>query len=537
MINEQKDIILFTGQSGIKIRECLGRLVVRGKIDATILGIDGKMPKPGEDFKKHVLSLPISILEKRWSEAFDDTIKNIPETKDEHYLFLTFHATYYHQRKAEFVSPLDLNKLIELRERIKMVITLIDDCYDIYKRLLEPGEMYETILSSQDAREAMFKSISNLLTILEWRKIEIAFSRKIASFLGIPFFVIAVKHPYATVSRLILKPLTELKILYLSHPITAFRKNGYSRLPSFYTELNQFIKNLYNLEDIVLFIPDTIDEKRIKLDKSSNYIPELLEGWPLPFPDDELLFYPPHLRQINPLNPLEYDHTADEKLKPAISYLLKILDDKITEQIGSRDRTLIEQSSHGIIVYRPIWEGIEIPKGVEEEINYAITLRKEGIKNKRRIFLLMTKRDLGKHRIDSLYGEIIRHTVLAEKEKKDLEKLFFRWQNDPNKVSQLSEMHVGEGERLQSIRDDVEKIITRTYSFFPDFLPSTETAVKKGEMAEAFERQDEGWRKIWMEALKIPFVNHMSQEDYLSVTENFNTNEMNKLIEKVREDG
>ena len=74
-----------------------------------------------------------------------------------------------------------------------MVIVLIDDCYDIYRRLLGKGEMYEyikheskyivnekEIIETLKPFDALIESIMNLLDLLSWREIEIAFSRKIA---------------------------------------------------------------------------------------------------------------------------------------------------------------------------------------------------------------------------------------------------------------------------------------------------------------------------------------------------------------------
>ncbi len=320
----EKDIILFTGQSGIKAEKCIRKLMEEGDLFASI---EQEMEKiSGEKFSEQILAYPSFKQEELWSAAFDQIEKEkISKIKKGKYLFLTFHACYYHQKKTSFLSPINFNKLQSVTNRVKMVIVLIDDCYDIYRRLLCEGEMYgyirhegKSVVNGKETTkalkpyDALIESIMNLLDLLSWREIEIAFSRKIAHCLNnIPSYIVGVKHPRSMVSLIIRMPYEKLKIAYLVHPISEVRNRYHPRIPSFTGELSEFIKKRLRQEDLVLFVPDTIDEKRIEKENigknSYQYIPKLSDSWSLPFQDD-WLFVPitPNLQRIDPLNPKDF---------------------------------------------------------------------------------------------------------------------------------------------------------------------------------------------------------------------------------------
>lgn len=511
--DRQKDLILFAGQPGIKLKDCLEKLADPKRNDISFLKVEEEMANiSGNDFKKDILSYPPLIQEELWSRAFDKIEDEMLESKEKQYFYLTFHATYYHQEKTEFTSPVGFQKLAKVSQRVKMILVLIDDCYDIYKRLIDEDQMYHYV-HELGPFEALLESILNLLNILSWREIEIAFSRKIASFLNVPLYVLAVKHPSFMISRLIRETSEKLKIMYLSHPISDVRKTSYPRLPHFYTELNEFIRKISRLDNVVLFIPDTIDEKRIKKDKSSEeYRPELLNGWPLPFSITECLFIPhlPHLQKINPLNPRDFDYASSSKeLQSAISHLLRVLDYKITTQINARDRTLVEQSRNGIVLYRPYWNGI-ISSGVEEELKYNRIIREE-YKQARKAFLLTTEEDVGKLCIRRLFTEIEYAIVdLDENVKGELEKLSFSWTIAPEKISQFYNKKFDKKE----IRASLEEFLPRGYRFSNDYVSSRESALQKGMMKKKYSLQDEGWKIIWRRILvDTPFEKLLNSED------------------------
>ena len=47
------------------------------------------------------------------------------------------------------------------------------------------------------------------------------------------------------------------------------------------------------------------------------------------------------LKDINPLNPKEFDFESSEEIKTTISYLLKQLNEHIMQHINSRDLSLV----------------------------------------------------------------------------------------------------------------------------------------------------------------------------------------------------
>ena len=286
---EKKDLVIFTGQSGIKIESCIGKLAHLG-LDFQFVPVDKLISvTSGEKFVE-VLGAPPSIQNILWTQAFEQAQDVLQPTRTKHdFTFLTFHACYYHQKKTEFVCPVNLNQLVQLKDRTKMIIVLIDDCYDIYRRLMDKDQMYEDVLNSDDSLDTLLESICNITNLLTWRETEIAFSRKIAQLLDVSMYVISVKHPDFMIPRLISAPKESLKILYLSHPISVIRRQVSSaRLSEFYAELSSFIKDVLKPDNVVLFVPDTIDEYRIKhpsIEESRYYYNFIAQEFQEVFPD------------------------------------------------------------------------------------------------------------------------------------------------------------------------------------------------------------------------------------------------------------
>lgn len=506
MNDGQKDIIIFTGQSGIKVKSCISKLAGIG-LDFQLVGIDECITKVcGKEFVE-VLGMPPRIQESLWSEAFERIRSALPsQDEKERHIFLTFHASYFHQRKTEFVCPVNLGKLFQLRDRTKMVIVLLDDCYDIYRRLIDEGQMYEYIWKLEPL-EALLQSISNLVSILTWRESEIAFSRKIAQLLEVPMYSIPVKHPDFVISRLISAASGALKILYLSHPISAIRKKGaYPRLPDFYAELSRFIQDLLRFKNIVLFVPDAIDEYRIsrKEEAGNQYVPELLNGWPLPYSDNWLYEpLPSKLSHVNPLNPKDFDfHAASAESRSAISSMLRILSEKIRDQINSRDRTLVEQSRDGIVVFRPYWAA-STPLGVEQEMMYSFDLRNRYGEKERRTCMLTTWEDLGKWRIIELFTLVENSVNIADNEDLgNLQSLCQKWLIEAKMVSEFYDNSYD----TTKLRKELETVLPQDYEFSEDLVGTRKTALAVGKMLDKAERQERGWAEIFKQ---------MAQEDPL----------------------
>jgi hypothetical protein len=455
----------------------------------------------GKPFLK-ILSDPPRIQETLWTRTFQEIQNKLPASSVlPKCIFLTLHASYYHQRKREFLSPVDFTKLVELKNRVKMVVVLIDDCYDIYKRLMGEGEMFGYVrkLCEKEPQRALLESITNLHTILQWREIEIAFSRKISQLLDVPLYIIAVKHPICVLSRLI-QAYEEKNILYLSHPISSILKGTHPRPPAFYYELNKFIEQILAIDNLVLFIPDTIDEKRIKKqEETGQYLPQLLSGWPLPFPENEWLFtpLPSAVKRLNPLNPANFNiHQAESGFQATVSVLLEVLLEIISHQINSRDLSLVEQGRGGVALYRPYWAA-SVPPGVEAELKYNADLANQYGEKDRRVIAVNASEDLGKLRIKNLFTEII--MSVDDIFRDSLNNLCEDWLNDPDTVSLFENIDAIQSGK-EAIRTRIEHGISGDYQFVGSAVTAGSSTLKVGEMLAKEDDLDKGWAVIFENA-------------------------------------
>ena len=512
----KKDLVIFTGQSGIKLGSCISKLKRTG-LDFQLVSVDKAILDISDKKFVEILGTPPSIQEILWTKAFEHVMNLLQSQSEVHeFTFLTFHACYYHQKRTEFVSPVNLKELMQLKDRTKMIIVLIDDCYDIYRRLMDKGEMYDEVLSSDKSLDTLLESICNLSDLLIWRETEIAFSGKIAQLLGVQLYVISVKHPDFMISRLISAPKESLKILYLSHPISVIRRQGsFTRLSEFYTEISSLIKDVLKYDNVVLFVPDTIDEYIIKKNNGGDlYIPEPLSGWLLPFSDKWLHEpLPARLTKINPLNPTQYKYSAaSDDARTAISLTLRILNRRIGNQINSRDRTLVEQSKDGVLVYRP-YLAASTHSGVEEEMIYNCDLRDQYGERGRKTYIITTQEDLGKLRIKKLFTLIETSVNITDsKDIGSLQELCEQWLADPKKVLDF----YSNSYDINEIRGAIEKVLPTDYRFVKDVLDKGGSLLSVAKMLQKAEQKKRGWSGIFRQvAEEDPLIVYSSKEDIL----------------------
>jgi hypothetical protein len=272
-------VVLFTGISGINIEESLtsfiknyerfkpnedyfDRIPVIVKIDRYIEDLYIEK-NPGSKAKRvwinKILLLPYPEFEKLWDEAAKKAIEEIKAelAKDSNkVIFVNLHTCYFHNRTQEYLALLTLARIKEMNPA--MVVTLIDDVYDIHHRLCELGGIYHDY---QAARKT--EMILRYFNLLDWRSKETMLSKFIADEVGIPYYVLAVKHSYTTLFNLVFKAATS-KRAYLSHPITEVRrleKEGDSLAASIKEEIYKLEKDIS--ASFTTFSPTTIDEYRI----------------------------------------------------------------------------------------------------------------------------------------------------------------------------------------------------------------------------------------------------------------------------------
>lgn len=334
-----------------------------------------------------VLALPKPVLYQRWRHAFSDCLKEASrERKKSRDVFLTFHACWYHLRNREYISGIDFKRLLQKDAAADLMVTFIDDIYDVRSRLSMPRGVLEPQLSV--ASEIM-DVVLKLLLILDWRAFEITLSERVAdAACKGKHFLFAVKHPLRTLNALLYE---RRKRIYLSHHISQLRRMKY-RTEKERTISDAAVRDIQavaqKLRDLtVLFEPTTVDEARfdyrLQRGTSQAIIPKLGERWPLGS-SEELAYIPPE----RPLPAFgdEWERKAEEVISSqnpdkfddleVSSALLHALSDKIFSQINSRDHFLVEHSD-GIAVYRPYFLGYEA-SGVKEELEHHYRLVRAG---------------------------------------------------------------------------------------------------------------------------------------------------------------
>ena len=176
--------------------------------------------------------------------------------------FLNLHLTLYHN--ARFFAPFPYDKIREFKP--DLIITFIEDVFDAWARVKKKSDD----LSDPD------KTYFRLRELLAWRSVEIMQADFLASALGIPNYVVAVKHSPQMLYSLVFEP--EKLIVYAAHPISRFRPTSPPKDPAGLEAekkpLLAFIQKLQ--EKYIVFSPTTIDERIIQnlkgpLNKASRW--------------------------------------------------------------------------------------------------------------------------------------------------------------------------------------------------------------------------------------------------------------------------
>lgn len=321
---------------------------------------------------KEILCLPNPKFKNLWNSALNNIavkVEEIKNKKSNDIIILNMHACYYHRKTEEYFSSLDFDKLSKLQPDI--IINLIDDIYDVYHRLSQPGTIYHNVSIISKSQ-----SIFRLIKLLDWRAKEILNSRLLGNNLkkdsvSIPHYLLAVKHGYYTLSNIIKDKST----IYLSHPISEVRRLEKSNITNNHAIAKRIKEEVNYLSDFlskrfVTFLPTTIDEYRISFDKVENkrfFHTCLTQRWD----EDkyivpaEVLYDSSGFEGINEELWLDVcDHIEDKELNE----LLNILSDLISHQVTTRDHILVEQSQY-IVIFRPLFNG-NASRGVYREFEY-----------------------------------------------------------------------------------------------------------------------------------------------------------------------
>lgn len=354
---------------------------------------------------------------------------------------LTCNLIYYRGQTHEFYDPGDLAQIYqdEWSKRHEndgapapplLVVTLIDDVYDVFLRLSDKDEVFDIqsaisyeyrrreedkhAPSDVDSQYVLaFEQVTTImLRLLDWRSREISAGDSLAARAEGRSFVLAIKHPVQTARDLILSECgispTRFFSSYLSHPISRPRRgqkeHETGKWPDFVLQFHAFVTTASETEmdgkKTLLFMPTAIDEYRIAERKHEKF-PTLHRRWPLISEDPDVLLYefPAQYATYDEFeeavllesifNPVGSARDAEpgereilrklaqsadgvvtrlsDDAKREVSGLLGSLRQQIVAQIALRDHTLVCQCGR-LLLYRPLFgEGV-ISGGVGAEL-------------------------------------------------------------------------------------------------------------------------------------------------------------------------
>lgn len=492
--------VLFTGSSGLNVRGSLKKFseycARQRKSKPMPIILDDKMidiylEQFPEDPSRHrmkdpggfqyLLLQPKDYLLRLWRDTISATLLSVPSDKEDIFFFI--HSVFYHNSSRDFFCCVDFNHLVTVLDgkgqKIDMIITLVDDIYDVWRRLKERGQLFSLTDDIIDATLDLF-------LLLNWRSVEIFASAQFARTLNVPHYVISLKQPLSTIYDLIFSNKIPV---YVAHPITEVRKlerNGYStQANEIIDEIRRIIEMLAGSDVVVPIFPTGIDELIFKEESKGVLLPELLTRWPHGALED-ILFIPPEGSIPLPLD------LPGPRENEAMKLLIRGLSQHIEDQISSRDRTLVEQTG-AIIAWRPFYNG-RPSSGVSNEVAHRNMLieRKLCSESDHPVCVLSRLTDLVLYRIDVIYNELSKRIKMP----RDLTPSVLRGSLRPYALDKLgTQKGTVTGEELSTIIDPDGNI---------DFqLPLRDTgALRRRELLAKEDAQTKNWAEIASEANK-----------------------------------
>jgi hypothetical protein len=285
-----------------------------------------------------------------WLEAMKETVERINKSNPETSLL---HVHLALQRKSRFFSPSAWAEAIELIRQFKpeLVITLIDDVYDVQTRI----------------KTGSYLKLRELIT---WRAVEVLLadilarelypeSVKSARFPYEHSFVFAIKHPPQTLYKLLFQP--ETPKIYACIPISRTRDNSGKR--------GEIDAAIFQLEEhFTVFNPLTIDEKPLEslVNRRQNGTSSVEfaadDRWPVG-------------QCCVGEKAVEYPITLDVTEIADITGVSQVgAKSDVQRNIEVRDYRLVEQA-HCILCYRPRYGDTDVSKGMRQEVTYAANSR------------------------------------------------------------------------------------------------------------------------------------------------------------------
>jgi len=305
-----------------------------------------------------------------WNQTFGDILNEVGGYQKEPHVFLILHGVYY--RSKNYFSCIDRNLLLKFHPTV--IVTLIDDAYDVSYRVKEREKAIETgstcsfdeaiewrtveiLMGDILARSLYVDPVDFLLTKEDLKEV----GKELSSLFRkpVPHFIMPIKHDPRVLYRLLFERWR--LVLYSAYPITSTRTNR-DRIE----EINAYKKELNDL--FTVFDPAMIDEllvieetqrtpEDIEKIKKDGFIAKQAEG---------------HI-QLKRL-PTRFDVNDPHDFEVSRGNINDFvrLKDLIKRQIVQRDFRLVRQVT-GLTAYRPYWGGGKTPSaGVDREMIEAI---------------------------------------------------------------------------------------------------------------------------------------------------------------------
>lgn len=376
MVHQQRSVTIMTGISGVAASHLAHTLATRLVGEWSVVSLEDFLAEAdrnirGDESKQYIVEIlnqPEPALESLWLEAFRLAKTAVGRALSNSSVLFTLHATWLSPESTSITAGSDPQSLGQVDWNVSKVINFIDDVYDCYERLSGQGG----ILRRQKGK-TLDKEVLDLLLLLEWREAEFRQSQQIARALSVngttvPTYMVAVKHPLATIVRLV--ESADPNTVYLSHPITLLRtaQGGIGSHPLI--DEIQTTAAILRRSEIVLFEPTAIDERRFNFDTADE--PLLSERWPAFVDingDEESALFERDRDQ-----PFKRLLLANERFGKDIPGAVKILEDRIDRQINWRDRQLVIQSN-SLVVLRPFARDSGVVSGgvrVEAELHAGL---------------------------------------------------------------------------------------------------------------------------------------------------------------------
>jgi hypothetical protein len=351
-------------------------------------------------------------IKRRWTEAYEKAIEKA-SAGDPDIVIIVACLEYYRYETYEFYSPINFAALQKTPPIA--ILTLIEDIYEIYYRLSQPGQVFdiqelvERTFPPSDRRpeskdlrrlykDSLSVAIGSLLRVLVWREKEIACGANVAGMVGCGHSVLAVKHPVETGARLLLGSTSvdfdnvgPTYQVYVSHPISRSRRDRLSQgaWPIFVQNLEHVVTSLaadkVDGQQVLPIMPTAIDEYRL-FDDGTYLHPFLTPRWPIQSGHELLYSQPSAPEPIRPFSGYEdyesrgiasiFDPPLDSTGRrvglplsdPEVSGVLRTLKESIRLQMAGRDHLLVRQCP-GFFLYRPLYGEFEFSGGVTSEIH------------------------------------------------------------------------------------------------------------------------------------------------------------------------